>query len=361
MPRPRDLRLDRQAARVGVLALALGAANAPADPLDGASYTLGRGLDLPAMHLRLSGYTSLRGRNLAQDPARLDLRDLSMFARWQPGRRWHLFSEIEVENAFVVDDRGFTTGDIEIAVERLYVEAAVNDTDSVRAGRFLTPFGRWNQVHADPLVWTVSRPLVTALTIPDHGTGGAWLGTHDLASGLLEYTAYADDSHDLDPVNGEADFEDVEAPGLVNDFAHGGGGQLRYHFLGGRAELAASYASFRFAGIAGLHHALGVDGILRWGRAEFSFESAWRHNGGPFDGDDFGAFAQAVVPLVGHVYGVARVEHYRSAILDRDAGRRLLGLAWRPVPPVTFKLEYHAGDDARLTPDGCEASVSILF
>lgn len=346
------------------LALALLSGQAGAAWLEGARYELGRGLQVPALDFTLSGYTSLVARNLAGEDASLDLRDLSLFAIWQPSPRWQLFSEIEAEHLVVVDDRGATASDIEVAVERLYVDYALTPALTARAGRYLTPFGRWNQVHADPLVWTVSRPLVTQLTIPDHGSGAALLGTVALGANTLDWTVFADDSEDFDPKYGDADFEDFEdlsAPGLTNNFHRAAGGQLRYHCLDDRAEIAASYAALQLADTPGTLHAIGLDGLLRWRRLELSGEAAWRDNDGLGAGDDWGFFAQAVVRLVGDVYGITRGEYYRSGLSDRAARRTTLGLGWRPLPPLNFKLEYSDGDDRQLTPDGVQMSFSMLF
>lgn len=354
-------RVRGSTALAAVFATLTGAAPASADPLAGAHYELGRGLQLPAMNLIFSGYGALRASHLEGQDTRLDLRDLSLFTIWQPAPRWQVFSEVEAESLFVVDGRGLEASDIEVAVERLYVDYAASDTLTLRAGRYLTPFGRWNLVHADPLVWTVSRPLVTQLAIPDHGSGAALLGSVSLGADTLDYTLYVDDSADLDPVNGEADFEDFDADGLSNDFRHAGGGQVRYHFFGERAELAASYASYRFADLPGRMHAAGLDGMLRWRRLELSGEFAWRDNGRRFEQDDWGGFAQAVVRLVGQIHGIGRIEHYRSGILERDVSRATLGLTWRPLPPLSFKLEYSAGTDRELAPDGVQMSFSMLF
>lgn len=341
------------------LAGALSLATAAAHPLDSARYELGRGLQLPALALTFSGYAALRAHDLEDADARLDLRDFAVFTIWQPAPRWLTFSEIEFENLFVVDDRGLNASDIEVIVERLYVDYAATDTLTLRAGRYLTPFGRWNQFHAEPLVWTVSRPLVTQLTIPDHGTGAALLGSVALGADSLDYTLYVDNSADLDPVNGEADFEDFNLPGLSNDFRHAGGAQLRYHFFGERAELAASWASYAFADTPGRMHAFGVDGLLRWRRLELSGEFAWRDNSA--FRDDRGGFVQGVVRLVGQLHGIGRVEHYRSGILGRETSRATLGLGWRPLPPLNFKLEYSAGDARDLAPGGVQMSFSLLF
>lgn len=349
------------AAACGLALSALCLPASHAGPLTGLRYEHGRGLQLPALDLTFAGYGALRAQNPQQADARLDLRDFSVFTIWQPSPRWQLFSEIEAEHLFIVDDRGVTASDIEVDVERLYVDFIASGNLTLRAGRYLTPFGRWNQIHAEPLVWTVTRPLVTQLAIPDHGSGAAVLGSVPLGANSLDYTIYVDDGADLDPVNGEADFEDVVAPGLSNDFRHAGGGQLRYHFFDDRAELATSVATFDMAHVDGQMVAVGVDGLLRWRRLELSGEFAYRANGGAADDDDAGGFAQAVVRLVGQVYGIGRAEHYHSGLLDRDAFRATLGLSWRPRPPLNLKLEYSAGDDPLLVPDGVQMSFSTLF
>lgn len=345
-------------------AAAMPALAAAGGPFAGADYTLGRGLTLPALDFTLSGYTSLVARNPENEDARLDLRDLSLFGIWEPGPRWRVFTELEVEHLLLLDGEGLRQDDIELDVERIYVDYAATPDATLRVGRYLTPFGRWNQIHADPLVWTVSRPLVTQLAIPDHAGGVAVLGTRVVGGRTLDWTAWIDDSANLDPKYGDADFEDLEATdtaGITNNFHRGAGGQLRWHLLEDRAELAASYASFEFARTGELMHVVGVDGLLRWRRLELSGEAAWRDNGGVGNGNDWGAFAQVVVRIVGRVYGIARAEHYRSGLIDRAASRSSLGLGWRPLPPLNFKLEYGASDDRHLSPDGAQMSFSMLF
>lgn len=347
-------------------ALGMAVASAPAaaadtGPLAGMQYEPGGGLRLPALDLTFAGYMAMRAHNLQQADARLDLRDVSLFVIWQPSSRWQLFSEIEAEHLLVVDDRGATTGDIEVDVERVYVDFTAAANLTLRAGRYLTPFGRWNQIHAEPLVWTTTRPLVTQLAIPDHGSGAAVLGSFALGDDSVDYTVYADDGADLDPVNGEADFEDVVVRGLSNDFRHAGGAQIRYHLLDDRAELAASVATFDMTRHRGRMTAAGLDGLLRWRRLELSAEFAFRDNGSHYTDDDVGGYAQAALRLVGQLHGIARAEHYHSGLLDRDASRATLGLSWRPLPPLNLKIEYSAGDDPQLVPDGVQMSISTLF
>jgi len=325
------------------------------------SYALGHGLRLPALDLTLAGYTSLRARGLEGRDTRFDLHDLALFVIWAPAPRWTLFTEIEGEELATLDDRGLNNSDAEIVVERLYVDYAATPTLSLRGGRFLTPFGRWNLLHADPLVWTVTRPLVTVIAIPDHATGVMVHGRRPLAAGSLEYSGWGDASADLDPAQGEADFEEFDLPGLQNDFDHAGGAQLRYRPDHGRAGIGASWASFDVDGGRGHHHAFGVDGLYNVQRWELSTELAYRVNTASGEDEDWGGFVQVVAPLAGPLYAVSRVEYYASGVLDDEGARASIGLALRPVPPFTCKVEYHDGNNRQLLPDGWEMSCGILF
>lgn len=346
----------------GVIALLLAASvQAEVSSPEAVSYALGRGLRLPARNLVLSGYASLHLDSLEGSDTRFDFRDLSLFATWSPTARWQIFAEIEGENVVTVDDRGITAHDTEIEIERLYADFAAAPAMTLRTGRYLTPFGRWNLVHAEPLVWTATRPLVTMVAIPDHAVGVQAYGSLALDDGSLEYSVYIDDSDDVDPRHGEASFEEINLPGLSNNFDHAIGAQLRYHFFGERAELGASFASFAVDEMAGEQQLFGVDGAVRWQRFEFSTELTYRLNASPAPRDDWGGFVQGVVPLVGHLYGVGRVEYYSSGVLADDAGRASLGLAYRPQPAITYKFEYHDGSNGRILPDGWEMSCGILF
>lgn len=371
MSKPSEIRPPGRGARgvirtaIATLVTSLGLIIASPCPaigaFEGAQYTFGRGLRLPALNLTLSGYSSLRAQDLARDEARFGLRDLSLFAIWDALPHWQLFSEIELENTFSVDDRGLHASDTEAEIERLYLDHEVSDALTVRGGRYLTPFGRWNLLHADPLVWSVSRPLVTSLIVPDHGTGIAVYGQRSLNANTLDYHVYLDDSDDLDPHHGESGFEDIDLPGFSNDFDNAAGVQLRYHFLGDRAQIGASFASFRLHRSDGRHHVFGLDAMVRWRRIELSMESAYGVSGDSREDAEWGSFVQGVVPLAGRLYAVMRTEFYSSGSRGPDANRQVIGLAFRPHAATTFKFEYHGGSDRTLAPDGWEASWSVLF
>lgn len=331
------------------------------EPLAQSRYEFGRGLEFPALHFALRGYTSAKAQDLEGLPASLAWHDLSLFAIWSPTPSWQVFSEIEGEDLLAYDDRGVHSREADVQVERLYVDHTTSRYSTVRAGRFLTPFGRWNQIHADPLVWTVTRPLVTVIAIPDHVSGVMVYGTVPLTRNSIEYGAYIDASDEFDPDHGHGSFEDYNLIGLSNDMEHAAGGQLRYHFLDEHAQIGASYASFAVDGASGYHHLFGLDGIYTWHRFELSSEVVYRANIDQAGRDDWGGFVQLVVPLIERYYAVGRLEYYSSGPLSQDAQRGTVGLVWRPQAAISFKFEYHEGSDRSLLPDGIELSCGLLF
>ena len=108
-------------------------------------YTPGRGLRVGDTGLTLGCYGAL---DLTRDdggPATFTFEDLSLFFIWDPTKRLHLFSELDVveQDEPDVARRTFQT-------ERLYGDLAAFDWLNLRVGKFLTPVGRWNLIHARP-------------------------------------------------------------------------------------------------------------------------------------------------------------------------------------------------------------------
>ena len=201
----------------------------PVGPL---TYTPGRGARLGDTNLTLGGYSNL---NLTRDdggPALLSLDDLSLFVIWDPHPRVHLFSELEFEDLVQVDDHGRGgTNNWSFNAERLFGDVTLTDELSVRVGKFLTPVGRWNVIHAQPLVWTTSRPLATLLPFDPHTTGAMLSGWIPSPGGGLTYAAYGQFADQFDP--------SVE-PQLAS---RSGGARLEYTAWSGWS-VGASYLAF---------------------------------------------------------------------------------------------------------------------
>jgi hypothetical protein len=311
-------------------------------------YRLGEGLRLPG-GFGLGGYATASVNKLQHEPARETLDNTSLFLWWEGEGRWKFFSEFDFQNPLNSHSTGREDGDRYLALERFYVDYAFDETTNIRAGKFLTPIGRWNQIHATPLVWTSSRPLVTQQTFPSNVTGlmlGGTLGS----LGDTEYSLYASSGNeiranpDLDPFN-----EVI-------------GGHLVLPPLGG-VRIGLSYASFEQKKTRGERKELyGIDFVWSKNRYEISGEGVYRFSENGSNWDEKGAFIQGVAPLDEKLYLVGRYENFHKALSPQATEIWVLGLNYRLTPAIVLKAEWGKSRNNTLgVPEGFLSSVSILF
>ena len=362
----------RPAAPARLLAAALLLAGAALADDTGKGYRLGRGYSLGDTGIGLGGYASAHAQGFGGTPWSINLNSLSAFVTWDNGGKLRFFSETEAENALTADyGQGLTTGNANLHSERLYLDYLATDSLTVRAGKFLTPVGQWNLIHVDPLVWTTSRPVATTNLFSDYAAGIMLQGTIPIGSRFLEYAAYGDYSSVLDPSR-------VEGP----NFDNAQGMRWRYH-LDDSLQIGFSYLDFTLSGGAYTrNHLAGLD--FAWSQQRFAVNSeivyrktdaeanlnpspAPLQGGGPPAiaqpawRNAWQGYLQGVGPLSESLYLVGRYEFF-----DRAGGQtgqaEVLGLAYRPQPPLVWKLEYRLGQHNRgLAPDGLLASFSVLF
>jgi hypothetical protein len=340
-----------------VFAAALGPARA------GLPYELGQGYPLPWLGLTAGGYATLRVGNLDGEPAKAVVKDLSLFLHTDLSPRWHFFTELELGDPLAWSRDGLTTSDAELDVERLYLDHNLTPSAALRLGKFLTPVGRWNLIHADPLVWSIMRPLTTSAAFARHASGIAVLGTLPLADASLDYQVYADDSNALDiyPAYEPTYLEAPVTPNPDNIFDHGAGLRLQYRALDDALQIGLSAAHFTLTEQPGTRDLVGTDLFYTHAGLELTSEAVYRRGPGT-NGDVWGAFAQIVVPLGHQFFAVVSGERYKGAGYAETTDIGHLALAYRPTPPLSFKLELQESRGVdQLAPDGWQLSVSVLF
>jgi hypothetical protein len=314
-------------------------------------YQLGRGYALGNTGIRLGGYASMHVESLGQVPWSFNISDASLFVTWDNGSKLRFFSELEVEDSFTAGEhQGLTTSKADFLVERLYLDYLVNDNLSVRIGKILTPIGQWNLIHADPLVWTATRPVATDNLFSEHVTGLMVQGTVPIGEQSLEYSVYGDYSSTLDPKRAEPPFFD-NAAGL----------RLRYN-VNDNLKIGFSYVDFALQDSLNIrNHLAGLDIAWNYQRFAVNSEIVYRNNGSTVNNNAWQGYIQGVSPIAGHFYAVGRYEFFDQP--NEQFGQvGVLGLAYRPRPPLILKLEYRLGQHNRdLAPDGLFASFSVLF
>ncbi|HUW54836.1 MAG TPA: hypothetical protein VMV99_15605 [Rhodanobacter sp.] len=327
-------------------------------------YKLGQGLYFPQQGLRIGGYANLHYYDVRDHRTTLAINDLSLFLTKDIGTRWKLFTEVEASNVLSVNGGRSTRRDSDIDVERLYVDYLAHQGITLRFGKFLTPVGQWNLIHADPLVWTVSRPLVTTAAFSQHATGAMMLGTVTLLHRDLDYWLFADDSKSLDPArNRDLAYDAFGADSsLQNNFQHAVGGRVLYHMLDDRLSVGASYLDYTIRQPNQHYRLVGLD--FSWSGEYFNLsgEGIHRTSAGADVPAEYGGFLQTEIPLAQRLYLVGRYERYRSSIPPQSTTVRVVALNFHLQPGIVLKLERRDGtNNAGLSPSGWLAAVAVLF
>lgn len=306
---------------------------APAETGEAVPDPAGRGFTLGDTGLTLGGYLTGEAEDLEGEAHYSELEG-NLFVFYEPARYFRLFADLEL----AVDS---------VALERGYLDLAWSDALNLRLGKFLTPIGRWNQAHIEPLTWTTSEPVLIEAVFDDTVSGASLQGSVFPRSGALSYAVYASL---VDPIAVDEDEAFAE---------DSGGARLEWASLDGWAAGLSYYAS-RQSG-SRWHH-LGATDVL-WQphrRVEVSAE-ALAGEGSRAAGAVRGAYLQVAVETAPAVHLVGRAE---GLTLPGLATARFgtLGVAWSPLPSVRLKADYlFANEAGAFGEPGARASLSFLF
>jgi hypothetical protein len=319
------------------------------------SYQWGRGLDLFSGNLNLGGYAHASLEQLASGNTHVTFNDVSLFISATPSDSIRFFSEIELENVLTTKNRSNLSAALRI--ERLYIDYLATDTITLRLGKWLTPFGRWNVVHAAPLVWTTTRPFMTDEHLfPNHSNGVMLSKKFDINDRNLDVSVYIDDSEHLDPRKDFVNFENAIGSRINMEITH-------------QLQIGFSYLGFkRSDDHEARSHLFGADLFWKYQGYELQSEFSYRHtpNG---RGSEKGFYAQGVAPLTEHFFAVGRYDYldgtHRLGGMNQPQSTLhtvTTGLAWRPFVPLVMKAEYRFGDDHQnIAPSGFFTSIAVFF
>jgi hypothetical protein len=317
-------------------------------PVGDVRYTPGRGLQVGHTGFSLGGYANANLTRPEGGPVEIGSDDVSLFVIWDPIARLHLFSELEVEDLVHVNEHGHGgTLDSRFVAERIYGDFTVSDRVNLRVGKFLTPVGRWNVIHAQPLVWTTSRPLATELPFDAHTIGAMLFGSLLPDDTSVTYSVYGQFVNALDRLASDRHQADRSA-----------GLRLEYCPAADWA-VGGSYLASRTGGE--WDHLLGVDTLWQRGVFEVMGEAVVEDGTGALR-RQWGLYLQSVLHVLPRVSLVGRYEHFDQRAPGPEVNLFVSGLAIKPVPYVVLKAEYLFADHpAEASPPGFMASAAILF
>lgn len=325
---------------ISVTSLLLLCKQAFAQDMEAAPTTILDGFDV-------GGYASaslIVPRNSSAEAA---IDEISLIVRWEGDSRFKFFGELELEQPLSWnEDKRFNSKDTYFDLERLYVDYNLSEKLNLRAGRFLTPAGNWNLLHAAPLVWTSTRPLATSRLFPASTNGLMLYGSIPVQNEAFEYTFFIETLKDQIQDDDEIHFRDVGGARFTLNNAYNLGLTLMT-----LRETDPNSASYRL---------VGLDFMTHINRLELSGEAYYRFTEKGHDGGS-GAYIQSAYHLGHDWYGLARLETFQSP-REGTAERWLIGATKQVTPNQRLKLEFVGGrGDLPDAPRGFVGSYAVLF
>jgi hypothetical protein len=295
----------------------------------------------------IGGYSSAAFQIEPGGHANAALDQLSLILSKDINERLKLFTEVELEYPLSWQSGSSElTDDSRVDLERLYADYSFSNLLNLRVGRFLSPIGIWNLIHAAPLVWTTVRPAATRKLFPQSNNGLMLHGVTPFWNGAVEYSAYIEVLKDQDHDPGEIPLKKTRGIRLAYD---------------GAAELGLSLDEFEGDDHENSkYRMIGLDFLKEHNGWEISGEYYKRFQDGKGD-DSSGGYLQVVAPLVNRWFAVGRLENLQLPE-HGTTGRWLVGTAWRFKEGQVIKLEYDGGQKSQYDmPRGFIASYAILF
>lgn len=298
-------------------------------------------------NFRLGGYSSatISVPHTGSTEARVD--EVSLMLSWENDGRFKFFSELELERPVAWnEDERFNSKNTYFDLERFYLDYNLSEKINLRAGRFLTPAGRWNLLHAPPLVWTTTRPLATSQLFPIAVNGLMLYGEAPYHHQTFEYSFFVEALKDQIRDNGETIFKNVAGA----------------HFsFNNPVNLGLTLATFtEDTPTAPDYRMIGLDFLTHIKGWELSGEGFQRFTKSGNDGGS-GAYLQSAAPLGSNWYWLTRIESYHRPH-DISGERWVMGLTKRITPTQLLKMEYVGGsDNLPDAPRGFMGSFAVLF
>jgi hypothetical protein len=370
-------RCARSSALLSLILFSHSALAAELDP-SSSDYVPGRGFQIPNTDLTVGGY--ITGEYSEHGAPVLSVSNASLLFWWENDSPLKLFSEIDLERGLTTEGSFDSRQSQYLSLERLYADYELTDELTVRAGKYLTPIGRWNQIHADPLVWTTSRPLVTEIAFPTSATGVMALGTATVFGKDVDYALYAAEGGDLRP-----------SPN-VDPFQRAIGARVNVN-VSDSLQIGASLASFAQRSDRNeIKNLVGADFLWQKDGYEVTSEAIYRLSESTSEGNERGFFVQGVAPLSEKLFAVYRYELFTSGgavpgpqtpFISLAMGMQpappgmpfappppppptvrlnVIGLTYRYHPNLVMKFEFVEGSIGGIrSPVGVLSSISLLF
>jgi hypothetical protein len=204
-------------------------------------------------------------------------------------------------------------------------------------------------------VWTTTRPLTTFRSFPEF-TSGIDLNYKQLHGKFPELSLYAQPGDELLP---------PPRSHVVREYRQVIGAHLNWPIsLSDEIGLSVQHAEVKHSDED--QTLFGFNARKMFGRFQIETEATYAHLAGanPLRVRDreWGVYVLGVYALSNRWHVMARQEYFLDRESTGSSRNTLLGISYKPEPPIVWKLEYVKQDGIRLDIDtGLYASFSVLF
>ena len=308
-------------------------------------YQLGRGLQL-AEGFTVGSYFSTEYVK-ADDKNEFLVDDLALLFYGNLSERFSYLVELESVNAVTVDFENDTNDtNLPPTIERLYGDYKFSDYAALRVGKQITPIGYWNLQPINVLRETTSNPLYSRLMFPKFLTGVDLYGFAPFDESLT-YHIYAQNSRDMDQGNINIETDSHYGISLARELGanwQAGGSAGHFNLLDGTStrylQLNSRYDSGKITAIAEAIRSL-------------------QHERGGTRVESTAAYVQGEYHFNSHHGLIVRGEYFHDGRVGVHERIGILGYSFRPVYPVSIKLEYQWHTDSK--ENQFLSSFSVLF
>jgi len=321
-------------------------------------YNLGQGLRILNSDFFLGGYINTEYVDESGEDGLFVLEDLSLFVFGDLSRNLRFFSEFEDQEAIELKIDGDPETNENWQIERLYFDYLYRERLNFRIGKFLTPVGIWNDIHAAPLTWTVSRPAVSIASFPEFITGVQFFGNFSSREDDFSYTFSIQEN------------ESISERTSFRNTHRFYGGRIKWFGPAG-LEIGMPLLYYNERPMDDDIYLTGLDITIKKPLYEVRLETSYSHvelqNGR--DSKEYGYYIQGAYSLTSSLFLIARHDYFNARENIGDHSSISLGSAYKVRPQIIVKLEgqYKSGrldlkrDSHINNRDRLLASFSVLF
>lgn len=327
---------------------------------DDGDYQLGQGYNWGSYNF--AGYSDIVEYLPTQGGENQTVGNFSVFVSGHVSSYYNPFIELRISGDGVAranTDISRPGVDPSLSPQRLYDDIEMSDSLTLRVGNMLTPVGAWNQLPVPALALTTARPAVTDLNFSNY-LAGMSLNYSDANSDLPDLQVY------WQPVG---DFDSQSSGGVLNAYQ-----TAHYKMVEGlHASIPLSLLNYVGVSFQRSRNALDTDQTLYGLDFKYAFDAltlqgefTYSDLSGKLEGvprhQETGVYLGASYELSERWALTSWVEEYRGRDASSAARDLLWGAVYRPLPAMSFKLEYLQNiGGPPVNPTGLLGSWSVLF